>query len=87
MPYRAPFTVLAPALALSVAAHALAECPADLDGDGLVSSADLTALLASWGECPPKSACPADLDGDGDVGAGRRARPTSTATGPCSVPT
>ncbi|TVQ31492.1 MAG: esterase family protein [Phycisphaeraceae bacterium] len=42
-------------------------CPADLNGDGLVGSADLSALLGSWGPCP---GCAADLDGDGVVGAG-----------------
>lgn len=41
--------------------------PADLDGDGLVNGADLAALLAAWGPCPPKGGCPADLDGDGSV--------------------
>jgi len=42
-----------------------ATCPADLDGNGDVGAADLSLVLASWGN--PKSA--ADLDGDGDVGA------------------
>ena len=41
-------------------------CPADLDGDGSVSAADLAILLGSWGPCP---GCPADFDGDGSVGA------------------
>jgi hypothetical protein len=36
----------------------------DLDGDGIVSSADLGMLLGSWGVCV---GCPADLDGDGVV--------------------
>ncbi len=36
----------------------------DLDGDGLVSVADLLALLAAWGPC---NECAADLDGDGSV--------------------
>ena len=36
----------------------------DLDGDGLVSVADLLALLAAWGPCDE---CAADLDGDGVV--------------------
>jgi hypothetical protein len=38
-------------------------CPADLDGDGTVGSADLSALLNAWGS--PKG----DLDGDGVVGS------------------
>jgi hypothetical protein len=40
-------------------------CPADLDGDGTVSGADLGALLGNWGSC--SGSCPADLDGDGAV--------------------
>jgi hypothetical protein len=40
----------------------------DLDGDGNVGFADLSALLAKWGPCPPfPGGCPADLDGDGQV--------------------
>jgi hypothetical protein len=42
-----------------------AACPGDLDGSGAVATADLLALLSSWGPCP---GCPADLDGDGNVG-------------------
>ena len=38
-------------------------CPADLDGDGSVGSADLSALLNAWGS--PKG----DIDGDGTVGS------------------
>ena len=33
----------------------------DLNGDGLVTSADLGLLLAAWGDCP---GCSADLDGN-----------------------
>jgi hypothetical protein len=40
-------------------------CPADLDGDGFVTGADLGGLLGAWGACA--SPCPADLDGDGFV--------------------
>ncbi|MHC5022927.1 MAG: agmatine deiminase family protein [Planctomycetota bacterium] len=40
--------------------------PGDLDGSGAVDIADLLALLAAWGPCPPP--CAADLDGDGSVG-------------------
>jgi hypothetical protein len=36
-------------------------CPADLNGDGLVDSADLGALLSGWGTASP------DLDGNGTV--------------------
>jgi outer membrane protein assembly factor BamB len=38
-------------------------CPADLDGDGEVSSSDLGALLSAWGTPG------ADLDGDGQTGS------------------
>jgi hypothetical protein len=41
--------------------------PGDLDGDGLVGSADLAVLLAAFGPCP-LPACTADLDSDGLVG-------------------
>ncbi len=40
-------------------------CPADLNGDGLVGSADLAALLNSWGA----TGGAADLNGDGTVGS------------------
>lgn len=40
-------------------------CPADIDGDGSVSTIDLTILLGEWGPCGPS--CAADLDGDGAV--------------------
>jgi hypothetical protein len=43
--------------------------PGDIDGDGIVGTADLLMLLAAWGDCPdPPEECPADLDGDGTVG-------------------
>ncbi len=37
------------------------DCPADLDGDGMVGVADLLALLGVLGPCP---GCPEDLNGD-----------------------
>lgn len=40
-------------------------CPADFDGDGVVSGSDFGFLLTQWGPC---SGCAADLDGDGTVG-------------------
>jgi hypothetical protein len=40
-------------------------CPADLDGDGFVTAADLSLLLTGWGN--PASGV--DIDGDGNVGA------------------
>jgi hypothetical protein len=39
-------------------------CDADLDGDGLVGTADLLELLAQWGPCED---CSGDLDEDGAV--------------------
>jgi hypothetical protein len=42
--------------------------PGDLDGNGVVGTADLLMLLAAWGPCPPEGDCPADLNGDGVVG-------------------
>jgi hypothetical protein len=42
-----------------------APCPADLTGDGVVSGADIAALLGAWGPC--SGSCPADFTGDGAV--------------------
>lgn len=42
-------------------------CPGDLVPDGTVDGADLSVLLGSWGDCPPKQPCPADLTTDGIV--------------------
>lgn len=44
-------------------AQATLDCPADLDGDGVVGPADLTLALGAWGTTD------ADLDGDGIVGS------------------
>ncbi len=41
-------------------------CFADMDGDGVVSAADLASLLGSWG---PNPGHPADFDNDGVVDA------------------
>ena len=40
------------------------DCPADLDGDGMVGVRDLIAVLFAWGN----KGGPEDLDDDGDVG-------------------
>ncbi|MCP4837408.1 MAG: DUF922 domain-containing protein [Phycisphaera sp.] len=59
-----PFRIATIALALtSTIAQASADCPADLDGDGDVGSADMGILLAAWGT----DASIADLDEDGTV--------------------
>ncbi|MFO0829330.1 MAG: LamG-like jellyroll fold domain-containing protein [Phycisphaerales bacterium] len=42
-----------------------APCPADLNGDGIVSSSDLGVLLGAWGTAGPTG----DLNGDGIVGS------------------
>jgi hypothetical protein len=42
--------------------------PGDLDGDGVVTGADLAVLLSAWGACGDCAKCPADLDGDCVVG-------------------
>ena len=41
--------------------------PGDLDGDGVVSSADLGIMLSAWGPCSKGSECAADINGDGQV--------------------
>lgn len=51
-------------------------CPADLDADGLVGGADLTALLAAWGSAS------ADIDGDGTT-SGTDLTSLLAAWGPC----
>ena len=40
-------------------------CLGNLNGDGIVGTLDLLALLGAWGPC---IGCPADLDNDGQVG-------------------
>jgi predicted outer membrane repeat protein len=45
----------------------LCDCPADLDGDGVVEAEDIVYVLGYWGSCP--SWCPADINRDGVVNA------------------
>jgi len=47
-----------------IAAHQQS-MPGDVNGDGLVNTDDLLAVLAVWGPCAPP--CPEDIDGDGLV--------------------
>ena len=42
-------------------------CPGDLNGDGAVTGADLSQLLAAWGSCADEPPCIADIDGNGQV--------------------
>ncbi len=46
------------------------EVPGDLNGDGVVSTADLLILLSNWGPCDDCDNCPADFDGNCEVGTG-----------------
>ena len=63
-------------------------CPADITGDGAVDSADLTVVLADWGQCSQggSKGCLADFDGDGAI-SGVDLHFLLTSWGPCiSVP-
>jgi hypothetical protein len=51
--------------AASVNTAWIADCPADISGDGDVGGADLTILLNAWG-CTGQDGT-ADLDGNGTV--------------------
>jgi len=53
-------------------------CPADLDGNGSVDGADLTAILNAWGSANPT----ADIDASGTVDAADLAAALG-AWGPC----
>jgi hypothetical protein len=53
------------------------ECPADLDGNGVVGGGDLTALLAAWGSSA------GDIDGDGTTN-GTDLTSLLAAWGPCN---
>jgi len=44
--------------------------PADLDGSGVVDSADLSLMLLDFGRCEVATNCPADLDHSGEVDSG-----------------
>ncbi len=47
------------------------DCPADIDGDGMVGIGDFLLVLGRWGPCPapcPPTTCAADVDSDCQVG-------------------
>ena len=55
-------------MALDVVVHGTgtpSHAPGDADGDGLVNTNDILAVLSAWGPC---DGCTEDLDGDGMVG-------------------
>ncbi len=60
------FTEVDGVSANSVARWGCADCPWDLDGDGIVGPADLAQVLGAWGPC---EGCPTDFNGDGMVNA------------------
>jgi hypothetical protein len=60
--------------------NVLCDCPADLDGNGVVEAEDLIYVLGWWGACT--AGCPADLDQDGVVG-GTDLSIVIAAWGPC----
>jgi hypothetical protein len=48
--------------------HTPPTIPGDVNGDGVVNTADLLEVINTWGGCPvPPAKCPADLNGDGFV--------------------
>jgi choice-of-anchor B domain-containing protein len=51
---------------LDVSAIVGGNCPADLNGDGVIDLADLGILLADFG-CAPPGPCPGDINGDGET--------------------
>jgi len=60
--------------------NAAAPCPADLDADGVVASADLAIFLGNWGV-----AGQADVNGDGSVGS-EDLSILLGSWGPCTTP-
>ena len=44
-----------------------AQCPGDLNGDGVVNFADLNAVLSAFGQSGAPGFSPADVNGDGVV--------------------
>jgi formylglycine-generating enzyme required for sulfatase activity len=66
---RRPCTIslgwVAIAFPMAVAGTTLAQCPGDLDADGMVGGADISMLLVGWGSADPNT----DINGDGETGA------------------
>ena len=55
-------------LTLTVTVESEKGIPGDVDGDGLVTFADLLELLSAWGDCPdPPATCDADFNDSGTV--------------------
>jgi hypothetical protein len=46
--------------------------PGDINGDGVVNTSDLLAVINAWGPCAncPPALCPADIDGDCQINVG-----------------
>ena len=58
-------TVVATSSLLATAAATARPCDTDLNQDGRTDGADLTELLASWGNCTEE--CNADFDNNNSV--------------------
>lgn len=58
------WTVLYSAAGVKLKVAGIVPCAADLNGDGVVSGADLAIVLGSWGPC---RGCIADINQDGKV--------------------
>ncbi|MFM7259781.1 MAG: hypothetical protein ACKO3W_04175, partial [bacterium] len=53
--------ILSSVLLSSTARAQSTACESDINGDGIVSAADLTQVLSGWGPC---TGCAADINGD-----------------------
>jgi hypothetical protein len=58
------------------------DCPADLNGSGVIDGADLLILLSNWGQCSDPNNCPGDLNDD-NVIDGADLLQLLSAWGPC----
>jgi len=73
---------LPPAAQAGLRGGRMPDCPADINGDGMVDVLDLLAVLAAWGDCP---GCPEDITGD-DVVDVLDLLEVLGAWGPCAPP-